>query len=181
MKILLADDEKTLRVTLADALADAGHEVSAVADGTAALDALADAAFDCVVTDLKMPGAGGLDVLDRARASGAEAVVITGVGSVGSAVAAMKRGAFDYVQKPFPSEELLLILERVAQVRDLRSEVARLRRELDAGGARLPGFGAIVHRSRAMEQVLERARAAARTDAGVLLTEIGRASCRERV
>jgi DNA-binding NtrC family response regulator len=165
VRILLADDEPGLRVTLGDDLREEGHDVTVVADGAAALAALEAGAFDCVLTDLRMPGADGLAVLDAAVRSGADAVVITGVGSVGSAVEAMKRGAYDYLEKPFLNEEVLLVLGRIEERRALRNEVAELRSALRGRS----GFGGLVGASAPMQEVAALARSAAATDATVLL------------
>jgi len=166
VKVLLADDEPTLRTTLADALGEAGHEVVPVADGAAALAALAAGTYDCVVTDLRMPGADGLEVLRAARAAGAEAVVLTGAGSVETAVAAMKAGAWDYLQKPFPEAELVLLLDRIGEKRALAAEVVELRASL--AGRR--GLGRLIGDGPAIRLVRERAAAAAAVEATLLVT-----------
>ncbi len=165
MRILLADDEPGLRVTLGDELREEGHAVTVVPDGSAALAALEAETFDCVLTDLRMPGADGLAVLDAAVATGADVVVLTGVGSVGSAVEAMTRGAFDYIEKPFLNEEVLLQLSRIEERRALRNEVRELRSALKSRG----GFGGLVGTSAPMRQVASLAASAAATDATVLI------------
>ncbi len=164
MKVLLADDEKILRIPLADEIEAAGHAVTAVADGDAALAALAADPYDCVITDLAMPGADGHAVLAAARERGMDVVVITGAGDVDDAVAAMKAGAYDFLRKPFLNDEVIVLLERLAELRGLRQEVADLRH----GGAR-HGLARVVGSSPALQPVLDRARAVARSDAGVLI------------
>ena len=103
MKVLLADDEKTIAVTLSDTLRAAGHEVSVTNDGTHAWRMIQEADFDCLLLDIKMPQMDGMEILKRIKASRPQlpVVMITGFGSVETAIEAMKRGAFDYVQKPF--------------------------------------------------------------------------------
>jgi DNA-binding NtrC family response regulator len=165
MKILLADDEKSLRVTLTDDLEEAGHEVRAVADGDAALAALQEEEPDCVLTDLRMPGASGMEVLQAAVARELPVVVLTGAGSVATAVEAMKKGAYDYLEKPFLNEEVVLLIDRLAERQALRGEVDRLQQALE--GRR--GFAALLGESPAMQKVVARARAAARTEAGILI------------
>lgn len=165
MKILLADDEKILRITIRDSLEDAGHIVTAVEDGQDALDALGRDIFDCVITDLNMPRVGGEKVLKAARQKESEVIVITGAGSVASAVAAMKEGAFDFIEKPFDIDDLLLLLGKVEKMVSLKREVAGLKAELhkDTGFSRLSGT------CQSINPVIETARAAANTDAGILI------------
>ena len=165
MKILLADDEPTLRVTLADDLAEAGHQVTAVADGQEALARVTSESFDCILVDLKMPGADGMTVLRAARQRDMDAIVITGAATVTTAVEAMKLGAYDYLQKPFYSDELLLVLSRLAERMRLSEEVAALREELRGQ----TGFGRVIGQSDAMRPVLELARRSAGTDATVVI------------
>ena len=122
MKVLLADDEKAIAVTLGDALREAGHAVTVVNDGTTAVEALDDGPFDVVVSDVRMPGMDGMAVLGRAKARSprTEVILITGFGTVESAVEAMKAGAFHYVQKPFYNETIVDLLHRIEELRSLR-------------------------------------------------------------
>ena len=122
MKVLLADDEKAIAVTLGAALAGAGHAVTVVNDGLAAAAALEAGAFDVVVSDIRMPGMDGMAVLGRAKAKDprTEVILITGFGTVESAVEAMKAGAFHYVQKPFYNESIVELLRRIEHLRSLR-------------------------------------------------------------
>jgi DNA-binding NtrC family response regulator len=101
-RVLVVDDETNIREALAKILERAGHRVSAAESGEAALSLLHDGAFDVVVTDLKMLGAGGMDVLRSAKQQqpDAEVIVITAFGTIESAVEAMKLGAYDYLAKP---------------------------------------------------------------------------------
>ena len=107
-RILIADDHDSLRRGLAQALAEAGHDVEEAPNGNAAIEKLHEGFFDVVVSDLKMGGSTGLDVLKTAKTLHPDLAVIlmTAFGSVSTAVEAMKAGAFDYVQKPFEIEEM---------------------------------------------------------------------------
>jgi len=151
VKILLVDDEKSIRITLGDALEDAGHEV--IRAGTAAQAARHVAAedFEGLITDLRLPDGDGLDVLQAAKERNPEMVslVITGHGSVESAVKAMQIGAFDYLQKPFLDEEVLVRLERCLELRRLQDEVERLQTELGERGS----FEGMVGASPAMQSI----------------------------
>src|SRR5678816_1055529 len=107
-RILVADDHDALRRGLARGLAEAGHDVEEASNGNAAIERLHDSYFDVVLSDLKMGGSDGLDVLRTARAlhPTTSVILMTAFGSVNTAVEAMKIGAFDYVQKPFEIEEM---------------------------------------------------------------------------
>jgi DNA-binding NtrC family response regulator len=168
LDVMLVDDEETIRVTLGDDLADAGHRVTAFADGTSALDALRDGGkpVDVVVTDLRMPGADGMAVLEAARRRpGTEVIVITAHGSVESAIEAMRRGAFHYVLKPFLNDEILMLIARIARLRRLEEQNRSLASDL----GRLEGFENVVGRSLAIQGVLDVVRTVAPTDASILI------------
>src|SRR5262245_717743 len=107
--ILVADDEAGVRESLAEVLRDAGYSVTTAVDGTAALRALDEADFAVVITDLRMPGADGLQVLQRLRESAPQTVpvVMTAHGSIESAVEALRAGAADYILKPVVFDEVL--------------------------------------------------------------------------
>src|SRR5258708_23405840 len=107
--LLLVDDEAPLRAALAEQLADRGYQVEQAESGEAALEQLAEFAFDVLVTDLRLPGIDGSAVVDAAleRYPDIVAIVVTGYGTVKNAVAAIKRGASDFVNKPFHTDELL--------------------------------------------------------------------------
>ena len=107
-RILVADDHDSLRRGLVRALTDAGHDVDEAGNGNIALEKLHEGSFDVVVSDIKMGGADGMDVLRTAKALHPSTVVIlmTAFGSIQMAVEAMKIGAFDYVTKPFEIEEM---------------------------------------------------------------------------
>ena len=167
MKILLADDEVTIRVTLEDALTDAGHEVFAAADTDAALAALEAEALDVVLTDVRMPGDGGMAVLKRSMSldPARPVIIMTGFASLEQADEAVQSGARITVQKPFRNESMVSLVETFARLRDLERENEGLRQRL--GEDR--GFEGIVGTSEAMQDVFARVRTVAPTEATVLI------------
>src|SRR5438067_340645 len=128
-RILVADDHDALRRGLARGLTEAGHEVEEASNGNAAIERLHDSYFDVVLSDLKMGGSDGLDVLKTARALHPTTAVIlmTAFGTVNTAVEAMKSGAFDYVQKPFEIEEMEVKIEKALEVKRLKNQLEYLR------------------------------------------------------
>jgi two-component system response regulator AtoC len=168
LRILLADDERAIAITLADDLRRAGHEVRVASDGTAAQQALAEETFDVLVTDVRMPGVTGDQLLEevKARRPETEVIIITGFGNIESAVHAIKKGAFDYILKPFDNEEILVALRKIEEIRRLREEVVELREALD----QQKGLAQIVGQSPAMQRVIDRIRTVAESDARVLIT-----------
>ncbi len=134
-RLLIADDEESLRTVLKRELERQGFAAEAVADGNAALDRLEGRSFDVLILDLTMPGPDGLEVLRRVRAldPGPEVVVLTGQGSIASAVEAMRQGAFDYLTKPCQIEALAAVCRRAAEKAGLARDNRALRRDLDRG------------------------------------------------
>jgi len=165
--ILVVDDEGTQREALAGVLQQWGHTVLTAGEAAGALEQLADRPVDLMLTDLRMPGRSGLELLQdcRDRRPDVAVVVVTAYGTVEGAVEAMKLGAADFVSKPLDLERLALVIERTLQMRRLVHENQELRRRLadTAGGTRLLGSSA------AMAEVLARAGRAADTDATVLI------------
>ena len=129
VRLLVVEDEEIIRELLADTLEGAGYVVSTAESGEEGLRLLEGSLFDVVLLDLNLPGMHGLNVLSAAPASQTDAqfIVMTAFGTVDTAVEAMKLGAFDYVAKPFHPEELLLVIERAIDEREVRRELARLR------------------------------------------------------
>jgi two-component system response regulator HydG len=168
MRVLLADDERAIAVTLADDLRRAGHKVRVANDGGEARRALGEERFDVLVTDIRMPQATGIDLLREGKAKDPdlEVVIITGYGTIESAVDAIKKGAFDYILKPFDNEEILVAIRKIEEIRRLRDENARLRKDL----GREKGLENLVGRSPAMQRVVDRIRTISDTDARVLIT-----------
>jgi DNA-binding NtrC family response regulator len=166
MRVLLAEDEITIRVTLTDALEAAGHSVIAVEDTSAALAALAEQAPEAVITDIRMPGEGGMSVLQRSLELEPRrpVVLMTGFATVDQAVEAMRLGASNYVQKPFRNEHLVRMIDTFARLFALEAENSSLRAQLRVGE-----FDGIVGNSEAMRVVFERVRTVAPTDVTVLI------------
>ncbi|HEX6558760.1 MAG TPA: response regulator, partial [Longimicrobiales bacterium] len=129
-RILVVEDEEILRDLLVNILEEEKYVVDAVESGEQGLKALERELYDLVLLDLNLPGMHGLNVLAAAPAlqTDAQFIVMTAFGSVDTAVEAMKLGAFDYINKPFRTEELLLTLQRAHRETELRREVASLRR-----------------------------------------------------
>jgi DNA-binding NtrC family response regulator len=165
--VVLAEDDRELRAFLAEALDDAGYEISDFSTADAALDYLTrGGTADAVVTDLIMPGMRGHELLAEIRARRPEinVVIITAFGAIDNAIALVKAGAYDYLTKPFSTDELLLSLERALEESRLRREVARLSRSAHAP---LPGF---IGASRAMQEVYDLVHRAAAAALPVLIT-----------
>ncbi len=131
--LLIVEDEVALREATAERLTEHGYQVVQADSGEAALDRLADFAFDVVITDLRLPGIEGTKVIEAALERYPEivGVVVTGYGTVKDAVEAIKRGASDFVTKPFPFDHLLHVLTTALEQRRLRTENAALRAQLD--------------------------------------------------
>ncbi|MDQ3711266.1 MAG: sigma-54 dependent transcriptional regulator [Acidobacteriota bacterium] len=166
--ILLADDDVNLRRVLEFQLSEAGYNVSTAQDGAEALEIFTNSDFDCVVTDLRMPKLSGLELLERIKAANTEipVIVITAFGEVETAVTAMKAGAFDYINKPFNRDEILLTLERALSFSETKSENRQLRELVDKE-FRLDN---IIGDSGAMRTVLNVVGRVSRSDATVLIT-----------
>jgi two-component system nitrogen regulation response regulator GlnG len=130
--ILVADDEESLRWVLAQTLEKRGHTVESVGDGVRALTALESGRFDVALLDIRMPGLAGLDVLQRARERGLDTlcIVMTAESTMANAIEATKRGAYDYLPKPFELDAVHLLVQRALTLRKLARDVARLRGEL---------------------------------------------------
>jgi len=166
-RILVVDDHDSLRRGLVQALTDAGHDVEEASDGNIAIERLHDNYFDVVVSDLKMGGSSGLEVLKTARTLHPNAAVIlmTAFGSVSTAVEAMQNGAFDYVQKPFEVEEMEVKVEKALDVRRMQHQIDYLRH---AQGD-IYDFDRIIGSSGALERVLGIVRKVAKSNTTVLI------------
>ncbi len=135
-RILIADDEHSIRFVLREALAGAGHELVEASDGEEARRRLDAEPFDFAFLDIRMPGATGLELLAELGARGREAplvVIITAQNSFENAIEAMKRGAFDYLTKPFDVAQVQALVAKAARQAELRNEVASLRRRVGEG------------------------------------------------
>jgi two-component system nitrogen regulation response regulator GlnG len=168
--ILIADDEASIRFVLREALEAEGHTVEEVEDGERALEAITNGNFDLAFLDIRMPGQSGLELLDSIRAVGKEtsAVIITAENTMENAVEAMKRGALDYLVKPFSLAEVAALAEKSLATRDLQREVQDLRREV--GRVRGPESEALVGRSPAMLEIFKTVGKVAQSNISVLIT-----------
>ena len=168
VEVLLAEDERGIALTLTEDLEEAGHHVHWEATGLGAERALSERVFDVLVTDVRLPGRDGMELLKlaKARRPETEVMVITGYATVEQAVEAMRRGAYDYFQKPFLNEVVLERIEQIKKLQDLRDENERLKRELTGEGN---AFENIVGQSRKMEDVFRLVETVALSDASVLI------------
>ncbi len=165
-RILVVDDEVRMATLIRRELEDHGHEVVTACDGSSALEQLSRGTFDLLLTDLRMPGMDGLDLLREARkvAPGTEVVLMTAYASAQTAVQAMKSGAYDYLIKPFEMDELLIMVDRVTEQERLRLENRQLRRQVAGEVSGLVGT------SQAMRSVLDLVAKVAPQEATVLLS-----------
>jgi two-component system, NtrC family, nitrogen regulation response regulator NtrX len=164
-RLLIVDDETSIRNVLRQLFEYEGHQVAMAASGREALGLLAEGPADAVFLDVKMPGEDGLDILAeiRERHPGTQVVMISGHGTIDTAVEATRRGAFDFLQKPLDTDRLLVTLRNVLDRRGLEASVEALRSEVESQHQ-------IVGRSPAIRSVLERIERVAPTDARVLIT-----------
>jgi DNA-binding NtrC family response regulator len=151
LNLLIVDDERSIREACREVAQSLGFTAYAADSAEHAYRLLDSRAFDAVLLDLRLPGAGGMEALRRIKEQRPDAVVIvvTGYGTVQSAVQAMKNGAYDYVTKPFSLDELKLLLERVASHLKLKSENRMLREKVKSK----QGFGGIIGRAPEMERL----------------------------
>src|SRR5574341_2214938 len=150
-RILVVDDEEQMRELLTKVLEKNGYQVAASEDGAQALALLEREPVDLVVTDVRMPALGGMEALRAIKELNPETVVIimTAFGSIDQAVQAVKEGAYDYINKPFKIDEMLLTMEKALEERRLRHEVTTLRQELRTRYR----FENLIGKSRAMQDV----------------------------
>jgi DNA-binding NtrC family response regulator len=165
--VLLVDDETALREVVAERLAEQGFEVTQAESGERALECLNAFAFDVVVSDLRLPGLNGQQVIEAAveRYPGIVAIVVTGYGTVKDAVDALKHGAADFVTKPFQFDELAHVLQTALERKRLTSENAYLRQQLDERF----GLGAIIGRSPRMRALFQMIETVAGTSTTILI------------
>jgi two-component system response regulator AtoC len=168
MNILVIDDELGLRHTLSLILQAEGHVVRAASDGAAGLERLAEEPADLVISDVRMPGLDGLGFLDRYKAAGGTALVImmSAYGDDDAALEAIRRGAYDFIAKPFRADQVLLVVRKAIEREGLRREVAQLSEALDA----LRAPTGIVGRSPKLAQALSLAQKVARHPSTALIT-----------
>jgi DNA-binding NtrC family response regulator len=165
--IHIIDDEPVIHEVLGDLLTSEGYAVERSFGGEEALDKHSSHRYDLILLDLLMPGMNGIDVLKKLKKIDPHSIIIiiTAYASVESAISAMKIGAFDYVQKPFKHEELLLTIERAIEHKNLQDENIRLRDELK----RKFSFEKIIGKSKLMHDIFELIKASAPTRSTILL------------
>jgi DNA-binding NtrC family response regulator len=165
--ILVVDDEPIARDNLAHIITKEGHEVLLAANGQEAVDILRKEEMDLVLTDLCMPGVDGMTVLEETKRlrPATEVVMLTGHGSVDTAVQAMRKGAYHYVIKPFKINELRVIIDKALEKSLLRREIQTLRERVDAG----MGAGRIVGQSPKMQTLRETINQVSQLDCNVLI------------
>ena len=167
-RLLIVDDEEPQRLMLASLLGRAGYEVDAARDGGEALELVQGRHYDLVLTDQRMPKMDGLELLERLRRDRADlpVVLMTAYGSVSTAVEAMKRGAADYLTKPFERDELLIVVQKVLRQQRLEHEVADLHGTLRERYS----LNNIIGNSAPMQRVFSLIERVAPTDVPVLVT-----------
>ena len=166
-RILVVDDEFSVRDSLYNWFRKDGHEVTAVENATLALKALQDHSFDVALLDIKMPGMDGMELQEHVHSIDPQiaVIMITAFAAVDTAVRALKQGAFDYVTKPIDPDELSHLVLRALEQRRLRDENTQLRETIDG----LVSVDEIVGDSPAMRKVMELVTHVAKTDATVLI------------
>jgi two-component system response regulator HydG len=167
-RILVIDDEASIRDSMTQVLGKEGYRVRSAGSGREGLNLFGTESFQVVFVDLKLPDTTGLEVLSQIKEAGQETpvIIITGYASIESAVEAMKRGAFDYMTKPFTPEEVRIITRKALESRRLLFENLSLRRELEAKTE----FELVVGKSRAIAQVLDVVRRVSPTESTILIT-----------
>lgn len=170
MKIFVVDDERIIRVTTADELRDAGHQVQEFSSAQAALTYLReqDPLVDVIITDLKMPDMDGLELTRRVKALNKDihVLLMTAYATVDTAVEAMKLGAYDYISKPFSMDELQLSLERIRELKEVKDENKNLRKQVSGKY----DFSSFVGGSQERERIFELVKIIAEKNTTVLIT-----------
>lgn len=167
-KILIVDDEPNMVALFKRFLSKEGYSVSGAGGFDEGLKMIQSELFDVIVSDMALGDGNGIDLLEKANASQPHApfIVITGVGSVESAVEAMKKGAFDYISKPFQNEEMSLLVKKALRHSDLNKRVRHLQKEVDSKF----GFANIIGRSKGMRDIFELIQRVAATNSTILIT-----------
>ena len=165
MKILIVDDEKSIRFALKDIIEFEGHEVALAADGKEGLEMALATNYDVIFSDIKMPGMDGVELLEKLMENGVDAavVMISGHGSIDTAVDCIKKGAFDFIQKPLDLNRILITLKNATDKTSLVKETKILKKKV-------AGIPQIVGESPAIVRIKEMIERVAATDARVLVT-----------
>ncbi len=169
-KILIAEDELSLRTVLKKLFQKKGFEVETAGDGQVALTKLREVPYDLAILDIKMPSLSGLEVLDQLKKDKVKTaiIVMTAQDTMRNAVDAMKKGAYDYITKPFELDELEMIVDKAVEARRLAEEVQSLRREVS--GLKVDKEAKIVGQSRAVREVYKTIGKVAANDVSILIT-----------
>jgi two-component system response regulator HydG len=167
LKVLIAEDEEITLKHLVNTLTKEGYDVVGTKNGREALEKISRDQFDVLITDIKMPEINGIELLDRSKEKNPEieVLVITGFGSIGSAVEAMKKGAYEYITKPFDLDELILKVRNIREKKVLKKENAALRAYLDRDRK-----VSVVVKSKSMQKILDIIESIRDSDCSVLLT-----------
>jgi DNA-binding NtrC family response regulator len=167
-KILVVDDEAIIRESLRDWLSDAGHYVLTAENGSQALEVIQREKPAVAIADLVMPGMDGIELMKRAKELAADTmfIIITAYGSIPTAVAAVREGAYDYIEKPFSPERVELLVEKLSERQKLVEENIALRQELEERYC----FEDIVTKSPKMKQIIELIKVVAKSNTTVLIT-----------
>jgi DNA-binding NtrC family response regulator len=167
-QLLVVDDDAAMRQLLASLFRQQGHPVQEAASADDALERVRECEFDAVLSDIKMPGKSGIELVGELRRLRPDTpvVLMTAFGSIDSAVEAMRAGAFDYITKPFEPEAVLLTVERALEQRALEEENRRLRRAVE----KTAQLGELIGESPAMRDIVALIRKVAHTSSSVLIT-----------
>ncbi len=165
-RILVVDDEKSMREILEIFLGNEGYSVSVAANGELAVEALKKDIFDLVISDMKMPRMGGLELLKNVKENSPDTVfvIMTAFGTTESAVEAMKLGAYDYIQKPFHMDDIRLVVKNALEKQKLQKDVSILKDQLQ-----IPSIENIIGESRAMQDLFTIISKSASSSANVLI------------
>jgi len=167
-RILIVEDDEIMRITIRDALNKEGFETSAYDNGKEGITALNNDDFSLVITDIRLPDMLGLDILKtiKEKADQIPVIVMTAFGTIKDAVDAMKLGAFDYITKPFSLDEFTLIVKRALQIKELKEENIRLKRDLSD----CLSYPNIIGESDEMARIFEFVEQVSKTDSTILIT-----------
>jgi len=166
-RILVAEDEEITLNNIVDTLQEEGYDVTGARDGSAALEKLTEEHFDILITDIKMPGPSGLDLLESIKKNrqATDVILVTGFGSISSAVEAMRQGAYDYITKPFDLDELVLRVKKILDQKALKKDNLALRTYFG-----MDKKVSIIAKSTSMKQVLETIEGIKESDINMFLT-----------
>jgi len=167
-QLLIVDDDTAMREMLASLFRDHGYTVEEAASAAGALERAGEQCFDVVLSDIRMPGKSGIEMVGelRGRLPDTPVVLMTAFGSIDSAVESMRAGAFDYITKPFEPDTVVLTIERALERRALEEENRRLRRALDQTSS----FGDLIGESPAMREIFALVRKVANSSSSVLIS-----------